>query len=188
MREIANSRRTLSLACDEVDKLLLSFITDRAKLANTSHANKLWRRLALRRQKLKEDIFKNGSVNIQWDKRRFSVRLSDFKRDPHFTAFRGALEQNFKSCLTQVELRAAAAGYGEVGIILAGGGASLPFVQAMAARARPSVRTIKRLLLQPLVPDWAKDATFADFAPIFPQVSISIGGAVAHVQTADLHF
>ncbi|MBX9745777.1 MAG: Hsp70 family protein [Hyphomonadaceae bacterium] len=187
MREIANSRRTILLACDEVDKLLMSFILDRAKLAS-SHANRLWRHLALRRRQLKEELFAQGATSFDWENKRYGVHLNDFRRDQHFQAFCAAIEQNFKYCLTQVELRAAAAGHTEVGVILAGGGASLPFVQKMAMRARPSARGIKKLLVQPLVPTWAKDPSFKHLANIFPQVSISIGGAVAHVHAADLHF
>lgn len=187
MTEIADSRRTLLLACDEVDKLLVSIILDRAKLSNPIAANRFWRHLALQRRQLKERLFAEGELELEWEDRRFKVRVNDLKRDRQFNAFRTALEQNFKYCLTQVELRAAAAGHNEVGIVLAGGGARLPFVQKMAADARPRVRGIRKLLLQPLVPAWAKDPKFEHLEEIFPQVSISIGGAVAQLQASDFH-
>lgn len=187
MREIANSRRTILLACDEVDKLLLSHILEKAKLPQSASA-KLWRQLALNRRQLKEQLFATGSAEVHWEGRRVGIKLADFNRDRHFASFRAALQTNFKHCLTQVEHRAAAAGQNEVGIVLAGGGANLPFVQRMAASARPNVRGIKRLVLQPLVPSWAQDSSFDHLAPIFPQVSISVGGAVARVQPADVNF
>lgn len=187
MSEIADTRRTILLACDEVDKLLMSIILDRAKLSNPIAANRFWRHLALQRRQLKEELFAKGELALAFEGRRIVVRIGDLKRDRQFSAFRNALEHNFRYCLTQVELRAAAAGHKEVGIVLAGGGARLPFVTQMAADARPRVRGIRKLLLQPLVPAWAKDPNFEHLEDIFPQMSISIGGAVAQLQASDLH-
>jgi hypothetical protein len=86
-------------------------------------------------------------------------------------------------------MRAVAAGRDEIGVILAGGGSTLPFIQKMAARIRPSIGRIRSVRVQPLVPEWAKDPAFKNqLAPIFPQVAISIGGAVANLQPTDLHF
>jgi hypothetical protein len=64
----------------------------------------------------------------------------------------------------------------------------LPFIQEMAKEARPSARGIKRLLVQPVVPSWARTEALAHLAPIFPQMAISIGGAVARLSAADVHF
>lgn len=185
MREIANSRRTILLASDEVDKLLMSFMLERARVPKGRKATLFWRRMLLHRRSLKERLFADGKVHFEWERTRVEVRLRDFERDKHFMAFQAAVAQNFKYCLTQVELRAAAAGHDEVGIILAGGGASLPFVQKMATQSRHSVRGIKRLALQPIVPAWARAPELGQLAQIFPQVAISIGGAVAQIGGAD---
>lgn len=188
MKEIPNTRRTILLACDEVDKLLISHILDRARLSSSKQGDALWRSLALRRRSLKERLFADGAIEVEWNGKRYGVRMNDFLRDRDFQAFGRAVAQNFKYCLTQVELRAAAGGHAEVGVILAGGGASLPFIKKMAAEARPSVRGVKRLALQPVVPSWAQAPELGHLASIFPQVAISIGGAVARVHSGDVRF
>jgi molecular chaperone DnaK (HSP70) len=190
MREMTDARRTILLACDEIDKLLVSYIVERVKAANQKGALKqFWRRLMLRSRTLKEELFNKGACEAKWGQQRIVVRLGDFMRDKQFTAFRAALASNYRSCLTQTSLRAIAAGSDEVGVVLAGGGASLPFIQEMARQVRPSSGRIKRIAVQPLVPEWALDEAFKQqLAPIFPQVAISIGGAVANVRVADLHF
>lgn len=190
MREMPDARRTILLACDEVDKLLVSYIAERSKAAKQrSELRALWRALMLDSRVLKEQLFSKGVCQTQWGPQRITVKLGDFMRDKQFTAFRAALAGNFKSCLNQTALRAVAAGAEEIGVILAGGGASLPFIHDMAKRTRPASNRIRRVSVQPLVPEWASDETFKrQLAPIFPQVAISIGGAVANVRAADLHF
>jgi molecular chaperone DnaK (HSP70) len=190
MREMTDARRTILLACDEIDKLLVSFIVERAKSVKQKSALKqFWRKLTLNSRLLKEDLFKKGVCEARWGQTRIVVRLGEFMRDKQFNAFRAALASNFRSCLTQTSLRAVAAGSDEVGVVLAGGGAALPFIQEMARRTRPASGRIRHIAVQPLVPEWAMDETFKrQLAPIFPQVAISIGGAVAHVHATDLHF
>jgi hypothetical protein len=190
MREITGARRTILLACDEIDQLLVSHITERVGRSNKKAPLKpLWRRLTLHSRLLKEDLFANGYCETRWDDQRIVVRLADFMRDKQFTAFRAALANNFRFCLTQTTLRAAAAGRDEVGVVLAGGGAALPFIQKMAEQARPSAGRVRRVHVQPLVPQWARDEIFGGkLSAIFPQVAISIGGAVANLHATDLHF
>jgi molecular chaperone DnaK (HSP70) len=190
MREMTDARRTILLACDEIDKLLVSVIVERAKLVDQKGALKqFWRRLTLRSRVLKEELFGKGVCEARWGQQRIIVRLSDFMRDKQFTAFRAALASNYRSCLTQTSFRAMAAGSDEVGVILAGGGATLPFIQEMARQTRPTSGRVRRIAVQPLVPEWALDESFKrQLAPIFPQVAISIGGAVARVRVADVHF
>jgi molecular chaperone DnaK (HSP70) len=189
MREMTDARRTILLACDEIDKLLVSYILERVKTKQKNLLKQFWRTLMLRARHLKEELFRKGSCEVRCDQQRIYVRLSDFMRDRQFAAFRAALASNFRSCLTHTSLRAVAAGSDEVGVVLAGGGAALPFIQDMAKHTRPTSARIRRISVQPLVPEWAADETFKrQLAPIFPQVAISIGGAVAHVHATDLHF
>jgi hypothetical protein len=190
MREMIDARRTILLACDEIDNLLVSYIIERARARGIRNAIKpLWRKLTLHARELKEELFSEGVCETHWEGKRIVVRLSELMRDKQFIAFKGALANNFRSCLTQTGLRAAAAGSDEVGVVLAGGGAKLPFIQEMARQMRPSSGRVKRVSVQPLIPSWALEDTFqGQLAPIFPQVAISIGGAVAAVHATDLHF
>lgn len=190
MREMTDARRTILLACDEIDKLLVSHIVERAQSRGLrSTAKPLWRKLTLHARELKEELFREGVCETHWEGKRIVVRLSELMRDKQFIAFKGALANNFRSCLTQTGLRAAAAGSDEVGVVLAGGGAKLPFIQEMARQMRPASGRVKRVSVQPLIPNWAMEDIFkGQLAPIFPQVAISIGGAVAAVHATDLHF
>jgi molecular chaperone DnaK len=85
----------------------------------------------------------------------------------------------YLGALDEISGAALEAGCREIAIVLAGGGANYPFLQALAARAKPAKGKV-RLKLEPLVPDWAKSAMFDErLAAVFPQLSIAIGGAMA---------
>lgn len=180
-REIGGERATLSLACDEVDRLMLAVFIDRAGSERRRGAHdKFWRRLALNARGLKERLFRDGVCEAHYEGRRIVVRTQDLMKDRTFRAFRHSLADAYQVSLSRVAKRAADDGADTVGVILAGGGAMLPFVQQMASHARPSVSRIRRVDVRPLVPAWAHHDSFgADLAPIFPQIAISIGGAVA---------
>src|SRR5262249_8025325 len=67
----------------------------------------------------------------------------------------------------------------EVAVVLAGGGANFRFVNELVQKKKPP-RSKVRIRILPTVPAWAHDSVFnGTLAPLFPQLSIAIGGAIA---------
>lgn len=183
MREIDQVRQTSALACDEVDKIIVARMVSKAKTEKRRGARKqFWRQLSWRARALKERLFREGHCEAVYEGQRIVVKLPEFLHDQNFQAFHAALMDTYRSFLTEISIRAAASGRDAIGVVLAGGGSSLPFVQQMALKTRPKVSRIKRVLVQPVVPHWVYEHEHArTLAPIFPQIAISIGGAVASI-------
>ena len=73
---------------------------------------------------------------------------------------------------------AAARGRGGVQAIAVGGGASAPFIQGLI-RSK-GLRSSPRVTPRAATPDWAHAREFqGNLAPVFPQLAIAIGGALA---------
>ncbi|MGE3142121.1 MAG: Hsp70 family protein [Hyphomonadaceae bacterium] len=190
MREIEPIRVTAPLACDTLDRILVAMMVDKVKTERRKGARKqFWRRLSLRARRLKETLFREGACEAVCDGQRIVLRLSEFLGKRPFNEFRAAMLSLYAEALAKLAARAVEAGRDEIGVVLAGGGASLPLIQQMAQRARPKTARIRRVLVQPIVPDWARGGAFhPSIAPVFPQLSISIGGAVAALQPLEARF
>jgi molecular chaperone DnaK (HSP70) len=190
MREIPEARQTISLACDEVDRIIVSLIVDKAKGEKKHGArSQLWRRLMRRARRLKESLFRNGAYEVVFEGERLTLRLSDLAQNKTFQSFRDALTEAYREHLNEMAKRAAKSGADTVGVVLAGGGANLPFVDQIVRRTRPASSRIRKVAVQPLVPAWAQDRAFGEgLVEIFPQVAISIGGAVASLPPAEARF
>ncbi|MDX2236143.1 MAG: Hsp70 family protein [Hyphomonadaceae bacterium] len=179
--EIDAARRTSHLACDELDKIIVAMFMDRAdQKAPRALRKKLWRNLRRRARRLKQDIFAGQTAEAQFEGKVLRVSLKDVQSDGLFKAFHKDLNAVFQASLDALAKRAAADGRDRIGIVLAGGGSALPFVHDMALRAKPRERKVRRVDVAPVVPDWARDASFQGaLAPVFPQMAIAIGGAAA---------
>jgi len=180
-QEIEGLRATMPLACDEVDRLMIAKFIDRAGAKRSKAAlDQFWRRISLHSRPLKEALFRDGYCEAQFEGRTVTVRSQDLFRDRTFVNFQRALAGAYQEALTRVAHHAAQDGADAIGVILAGGGSKLTFIQQMAQHTRPSVSRIRKIDLRPVVPTWAQGEDFsAELRDIFPQVAISIGGAVA---------
>jgi hypothetical protein len=187
MREIDESRRTLSLACDEVDLILLNMVVDKAKFVKDSATRRrLWYALAPAMRTAKEVLFREKSCELQFDGNQIGLKFKEVAANPRFRAFRSAIQASYTECLDFVSQRSAEGGHDTIDILLAGGGSSLPFIQEMAAKTRPTTVKIRRVKVAPIVPHWAFDPSFGDdFVKVFPQMAIAIGGSVAKVAAAE---
>lgn len=183
MREIPGARQTAMLACDEIDKLLVSYMFDRVRgEKRTGARQQLWRRLIRRSRILKENLFRDGVCETTHEGQRIVVRMSDFLADRDFSRFLKAVSEFYMRGLNRLAVYAGEKGAKEIGVVLAGGGSALSCIQAMAAKMRPTKGKARKVLVQPLLPDWTRRPQFNDrFRNSFPQIAISIGGAVATI-------
>ena len=177
--EIREARQTVMTAGDDIDMLLLEvFLSNARRLRSTEAKSSLWRRAALQARMAKKSLFEDGRAAIMHEGRPVSAKLSDLTGRKDFKTLRDSLRDTFEAKLDVVAAQARFDGAKTVHVMLAGGGANLPFVREMAARAKAR-RGVKPVVL-PLTPDWAHHPRFGgNLAPIFPQMAISLGGAVA---------
>ncbi len=185
MREIAGARRTTPLACDAIDRILVSHCFERMSrvVASASHA-RLWRMLFRRARLLKEALFRDGFCDLEFDGRKTRIGLNQLKTDRTFMRFTAGLQADYARALAQHAAHAGAR-RAAIGGVLAGGGASRPFVQELAASTKPRRGRALRIEVAPLAPAWARAPAFSDsFRKQFPQLATSIGGALARIPAA----
>lgn len=179
VHEVNEARATLSAAGDHLDRILLNQILKHARKAKSpAQQSDLWRRTLLSVRERKEGLFIEGRASLRYEGQVIAVRRADVEGDADFKVFRKALEAAFKESLDAAALRAAEIGAASLGVALAGGGSSLPFVREMARAARTKRKVAVHVA--PAVPAWATTGAFAgQLAPLFPQTSIALGGAIA---------
>ena len=183
MRELEGARQTAGLACDAIDKILVgSLFEHAAKRIRVGAHKQLWRHLAKRGRKLKERLFTDGVCETEFEGKRLSFELNVFVRDREFQRFRKALQNLYTRALDRLAQQAGPRA--DIGIVLAGGGAALPFVQEMAQKTKPTANNARRIMVEPLSPAWA-DGLSPVLRTHWPQMSISIGGAAAVLPATD---
>lgn len=181
--EIKSARRTIPLAGDEVDKVLISILSEKAaksRLGDGQSELRFWKQITADSRKLKRELFANGQCSAPFERTTVTVTLDELERDSQFKAFIKQLREVYSSAMR--ELAARMRKNGTIGVVLAGGGASLPPVHEMLRKTTAKMRFAKAVQMMPLVPSWAEHPMFEEkLAPVFPQMAIAIGGAMAEV-------
>lgn len=178
-REIAKARMTLSAAGDHLDRILLNRFLARARKAKSVEAQSaLWRALLLSVRERKEGLFLDGKAVVRFAGQALTVRRAEVEGDEDFKGFRDALRAAYAQSLETSARAASEAGLRELDIVLAGGGAHLPFVRDMALKTKAKSRVTLRVA--DAMPPWARaEALAGQLAPLYPQLSIAMGGAMA---------
>lgn len=176
--EIVDARVTLMQAGDMIDRILLDLLLQKApNMKSQSEQAALWRTLMASIRDVKESLFLDGRAAITHQGKTKTIALKDLLKDRDFKAFAREMKRAFERSLSAVAARAVKDQSKEVCVVAVGGGAYAPFVQEMLRQAKaPKVRVVS----YPATPDWAHAAAFGgNLAPIFPQLAIAIGGALA---------
>ena len=178
VQEITGVQRTLDIAGDTFDRVLMNVFIKKARHVKDEHARGLfWRSLLPQVRGLKETLIATGKCALTHEGKTITVKMNELTRRGDFKRALKDVSAAYQEALTAISGAAMDAGQHEVAVVLAGGGANYPFLQAMAAKARPGKGRV-RLRVEPLVPDWAR-AFDERSASVFPQLSIAIGGAMA---------
>ncbi|HVY84701.1 MAG TPA: Hsp70 family protein [Caulobacterales bacterium] len=179
LEELKGARVTLTRAGDFIDRLLLNLAIEGApSLKTPAQQAELWRSLTHSIRDIKESLFNDKRAAIHHNGRTIVIALKDLERDKDFKQFIKMLAQAYEHGLDVVIDRAANDGERQVDAIAVGGGAAAPFIQDMLKRKSKSGKL--RVAPRPATPDWAHSPVFGgNLAPIFPQLAISIGGALA---------
>ncbi|HRP09668.1 MAG TPA: rod shape-determining protein [Terricaulis sp.] len=178
--EISEARVTLKQAGDFIDGVIANIALDaHGKLKTAAQQAEFWRVIMADMRGFKETLFATGRAALRFDKRIVKVAVKDLERDKDFRLFAGALTGAYERGIGALRDRALADGRREVEAIAVGGGAAAPFIKALVQRKPRNAGKIK-VIARPATPAWAHAPAFnGNLAPVFPQLAIAIGGALA---------
>lgn len=178
LHEIPEARVTLTRAGDFIDRVLLNLAVENCpSLKTPAQQAELWRALAGAVREIKENLFHDNRAAIRHAGKTITVNIKDLSRDKDFREFEKLLTRAFERGLDAALSRAKSDGEQEIDAIAVGGGAAAPFIQELIKKRKVGkVRVTPR----PATPEWAHAPAFGgNLAPIFPQLAIAIGGALA---------
>jgi hypothetical protein len=179
MEEIEEARVTLKQAGDFIDQTIANAIVEQSRWAKTpAQRAQLWRTLMDAMRDIKESVFLDGRARHRYEGRTLSVSMADLERHRDFREFRKALERAYDHSLAIVAESAQAREMSCLQAVAVGGGSAAPFIQELLLR-KPKGGKV-RVEPRPATPEWAFAPEFrGNLAPIFPQLAIAMGGALA---------
>ncbi|HJS79523.1 MAG TPA: Hsp70 family protein [Vitreimonas sp.] len=180
MEELPDARVTLKQAGDFIDRIIANIVLDANKWARSQDQQSiLWRLLMRHMRDIKESLFADGRAMLRHENRTISLSMRDLEKDRDFRDFLKNLHRAYDESMEAVRDSAVARKRRGIQAIAVGGGANAPFVQDLLARRPP--RSSKLVIeARPATPEWADAPEFeGNLAPVFPQLSIAIGGALA---------
>lgn len=177
--ELPEARITLKQAGDFIDRVIANRIIAGAPWARSSaQQTELWAVLMRQMSDIKEAVLMDGRAVLRNQGRSITLAMRDVERDPDFKDFLKELRQAYDHALAVVRDDASARGRSEVQALAVGGGAGSPFIQELIQRKANASRP--RVIPRQATPRWAHAETFGgNLAPVFPQLAIAIGGALA---------
>ena len=171
---------TVAIAGDDIDRSLLNVIIQKAKgIDSPRELGGLWRHLLPSIRARKEEMFSKGELTVEFYGHSVSCSIRELQKSPDYRAIVDAISKDFAIVVDRTVKRAAKHKLRETVVIATGGGARLPFIAEMVRKAAAKRRKV-RLRIAPSQPGWVKDANLSsEIGPIFDQLAIAIGGAMA---------
>lgn len=179
MVELPEVRVTLKHAGDFVDRVIANRILQSAPWArSTEQKTELWSMAMRAIGDIKETVFEEGRATLRYNGRNITLKMNDIAKEPDFRAFVRSLTEAYDHGLEIVRDDAGARRRSDVQAVAVGGGSGAPFIQELIRRKTKGGRPY--VTPRPATPDWAHAAEFqGNLAPVFPQLAIAIGGALA---------
>lgn len=181
LKQIPGAQQWCTLAGDELDSILIDLFMRAGGRRRRDGEARLWRDLRLSAHRLKCDLFRKGAAAFDEGRRRIVVRLRTLQNDVSFRAFCRALTWTFIKSLHAVAANAKNAGADKVTVLLAGGGSGLPFLADLVKTAAARAGWGFNLEIAPFGANWALPHQHHPLGGSFPQVAISMGGALAQM-------
>jgi molecular chaperone DnaK (HSP70) len=180
MFELPEARSTLKQAGDFIDRVIANRAIEAAKWAkSTDQQAALWTHMMRGMRDTKETLFADGQASVRYGDKMFTIGIRDIEKDKDFQAFAKDLKGAYEHCVGVVRDDASARGRTGVEAVAVGGGASAPFIQALIA-SKNTRGSRPHVMPRPATPKWAHAPEFrGNLAPVFPQLAIAIGGALA---------
>jgi len=186
LSEVKEARQCSALAGDEIDRILVElYIRKRGGEKNREDEMKLLRTCRLSARELKRELFATGKCSLKTGWMATTIRAQELMEDPNFRTYLTGLRETVAQSLHKVVARAEATGADVVDVVLAGGGARLPFMVELVKSAGALRPSPVKLRIGPLSPANALysgvDSSLRD---VFPQISMSVGGALVEMMPA----
>jgi molecular chaperone DnaK (HSP70) len=180
MEELPQARVTMKQAGDFIDRVVANIVLETNSWARDSaQQSELWRLMMLHMRDIKESLYLDGRAVLRHENRVIKIEFRDVERDRDFKEFNKELQRAYDLSLEAVRDSAAARKRREIQALGVGGGAGAPFIQALLRR-RPARSNKLSIEPRPATPEWAFAPHFrGNLAPVFPQLAIAIGGALA---------
>jgi hypothetical protein len=180
VEELADARITLKQAGDYIDGVIANLALEaNPKIKEQAEQGALWRVAMASMRDLKETLFLDNKAALRHGARTTTINMRKLERAEDFRALQSAIEYAYDRSLEIACDYAALHGRREVLTVAVGGGAAAPFIQALLKR-KPKGRGKFLITPRPATPDWAHAREFGgNLAPVFPQLAIAIGGAIA---------
>lgn len=179
--DIEGTQRCSTLAGDELDYILIDRFAQSGGKLKPDAANDLWRGLRLSTADLKRDLFTRGKASFKDEKRKYAVSRDKLLSDTSFRAYCKALSTALADSIAPIAAKAKARGATSITILLAGGGANLPFLAELVKLAGAKYARGLKLVVEPFGAKWSLPHQHHPFAGALPQLAIAMGGAVAPV-------
>jgi molecular chaperone DnaK (HSP70) len=178
--ELTEARVTLKQAGDFIDRVIANMVLEANGWARTpAQQAELWRLLMMHMRDIKESLFLDGRAMLRHSERAIMIAMRDVERDKDFREFARALAEAYDYSMTAVGRSARARGRRDIQAIAVGGGSTAPFIRALLPRKPQRSRGLS-VEPRPATPEWAFAPEFqGNLAPVFPQLAIAIGGALA---------
>lgn len=183
IQELADARITLQQAGDHIDRVVANVVIAKTPSARSpEQQGDLWRTLMPHMRDIKESLFIDGRAMIRAaDDRAISLTMRDIERTGDFRDFNDALGREYERSFAVLAAHAARAKAKVIDAVAVGGGASAPFIQDLLHWAPPRAGNVD-IVPRPATPEWAHAPEFrGNLTPVFPQLAIAIGGALAPV-------
>ncbi|QGZ93377.1 Hsp70 family protein [Terricaulis silvestris] len=182
LSEVVRARQSCGLAGNEIDEVLVNLALAKSRPRRGLSEEQLWRSLRLSARKLKRDLFLNGKCAFEHDGKVRTLMLGELTRAPAFKAFCRAFAEICAASVRAVAERAKLAGESKLTILLAGGGANLKFLTEVANAAGARGGEGLKIEIETFGVNWYLPRGYDPFLQdAFPQVAISLGGALAHL-------
>jgi molecular chaperone DnaK (HSP70) len=187
LTEIKEARQCSALAGDEIDRILVElYIRKRGGEKNREDELKLMRTCVLSARDLKRELFTTGKCSLKTGWMATTIRANELMEDANFRTYLTALRQTIASSLQRVIERAEAASADVVDVVIAGGGARLPFMLELVKSAGMLKPTSVALRIGPLSPaNTLYSSIDASLRDVFPQIAMSVGGALVEMMPAN---
>lgn len=176
---LPNSECSLAMAGDHVDQVLLNDLLGQVREhLNDSQYKEAEVHLRHRIRDLKEELFRDGEVEIELPGVSVCLERSDFLRLKELAGFRAALVDLLKKSFANIPKHFANRIHekGGVKILFTGGGSSLPMVKSLVDQRYHASGVGFYAREGDANPEWLKHRS-QDFQMIYPQLAVASGGA-----------
>lgn len=177
MRELRQARVTLKQAGDFLDHVIANLVISAGAASKSpEEQGELWNLLKRQMVEIKDSVFHDGRALLRHRNRTHTIKLADLERDRDYREFKKDIAHAYAHSVEIARRHALQEGRRELQAVAVGGGSATPFVKQMLEHT--DARGL-RLTASPAIPAWARTVYDGNLGPVFPQLAIAIGGALA---------